>query len=63
MHYLTLTLGPRSYELLPFLYLLHHETYALRTFEGVMSNGLGGDAFIREIHHLTFDLDLGAKVI
>ena len=35
---------------------LHHVTYAHAKFEVAMSNGLGGDAFTKKIHYMTFDL-------
>ena len=40
-------------------YPLHHITYAPAKFEGAMSNGLGGNAFTRNI---AFDLDPRVKV-
>ena len=62
MHYLTFYFGINVIWNVA-QYLLHHETYVPRTLECVTCNVLGGDAFIREIHYLTFDLGLGVKVI
>ena len=39
-------------------YPLHHMTYAPAKFEVAMSNGLGGNAFTRNI---LFELDLGSR--
>ena len=35
---------------------LHHVTYVPTEFEVTTSKGLGGDAFYKKIHYLTFDL-------
>ena len=43
-------------------YPLQNVTYSAAKFKVAMSNGLGGDAFFKKIHYLTFGLDLGVKV-
>ena len=44
-------------------YPLNHMTYAPAKFEDAMSNGLGGKAFYKKTQYLTYDLDLGVKVM
>ena len=41
---------------------LHHVTYAPTEFEATTSKALGGEAF-KKIQYLTFEVDLGVKVI
>ena len=43
-------------------YPLHHVTYSDTKFEVATSDCLGGDAFTKKIHFLTFDLDVLVKV-
>ena len=40
---------------------LHHVTYAPTEFGVTTSKALGGEAFIKKIQYLTFDLDLGGQ--
>ena len=41
----------------------HHVQFVPAKFEVATPVGLGGDAFTKEIHHLTSDLDHGFDVI
>ena len=57
MHYLTFDFNLRVEVICNVAqYPLHHLIDAATKFEVATSNGLGGDAFIRKIHYLTFDL-------